>query len=187
MAELEYLMDYARQKGEIAALKNAANTIKGLRETLNQIADIIPGSHEELGIVHDVQAFVQRTQELEAQAAAMREALEPFARIEAFYKTIEQADQDGLFKGVLTLGGYRSYLDKATKALASDAGRDLLERVKKLKAAADVLNGTMHVLDMIRLSASWCDFPPSAQNMVIEALLEGKAALAALEGGEQDA
>lgn len=125
MPELEYLLDYARQKGEIAALRNAADTIEKLREALNEIADIIPGDHEELSIVHDVQAFVQRTQELEAQCAVIREALEWASDYLHNYP-----NDEGDIEFDLTC-------KRCRKALSSSAGRKILRQLQRLRAVAE--------------------------------------------------
>lgn len=132
MAEFEYLMDYARQNGEVAALRNAADTIEKLRGELNKIAAIIPKSKEELGIVHDVVAYVQQVKELEAQCAAMREALEIAASWMQWWLENEPCECDATGH-ICGLRDRQKELKQIKEALSSFAGHDILEQLWKLE------------------------------------------------------
>ena len=74
---------------------------------------------------------LRRLEELEAECAAMREALEEIGRTERDEKP------DGTMLGYLVHDAYEM-CEIANAALKHDAGRDLLNRLRKLESAAQL-------------------------------------------------
>ena len=75
--------------------------------------------------------ILRRLEELEAECAAMREALEEIGRTERDEKP------DGTMLGYLVHDAYEM-CEIANAALKHDAGRDLLNRLRKLESAAQL-------------------------------------------------
>jgi len=73
--------------------------------------------------------LLKRLEEIEAQCAAMREALEEIVRTE------QDEKPNGTVLGYLVHDAY-GMCGIADLALRSDAGRELLERLRKLESAA---------------------------------------------------
>lgn len=110
--------------------------------------------------------WLQRVKELEAQAVVMREALE---WVDMYTRR---------WTG-------RSEVPKLTEALSSSAGRDLLERIRKLEAAAVALV----LCEDVRIGRHCADpadvdlelYPLPSKDMYLKAV---ELARKALEGGE---
>ncbi|MGB9804311.1 hypothetical protein [Desulfofundulus sp.] len=80
--------------------------------------------------------WLQRVRELETQCAAMRETLQGLAY------------SDGHFRGECTVFRCHPVCEKARKALSGNAGRELLERIKKLEAVVEAARGVVDVISV---------------------------------------
>jgi len=104
--------------------------LKRLEEVAQRIydPDAITASKEDINRMRREDLY-QRMQELSAQCAAMREALEEIVRTEPDEKP------DGTVLGYLVHDSYEM-CEIANAALKHNAGRDLLDRLRKLESAA---------------------------------------------------
>jgi prefoldin subunit 5 len=133
--EFLYLRDYARQHGDTAALRIAADEIVKLRGGYERLAEHV--QHEEGTDV--VETVIRKIAELEAELDALKARL---AECEAGAAMMRAAleDVDALHQSVTGQANERGdnltpmqVWERVRAALSSDAGRSLLERIRELE------------------------------------------------------
>jgi len=116
----------------------------------------------------DSEKILQRLEELEAQCAAMREALEEIGRTERDEKP------DGTILGYLVHNAYEM-CGIADAALRHEAGRELLDRLRKLERVAEAARKVWDAASDEVKEDMWFEMPPDWEGW--EELEEALAAL----------
>lgn len=127
------------------------------------------------GTIVDSEKILRRLEEIEAQCAAMREALEEIGRTE------QEKNPNGTILGYLVHDAYEM-CGIADLALRSDAGSELLDRFHRLKSAAQ--------LALQALTKGMADVPTERDKRCAELRVKAKRALREALGlvskGEKD-
>jgi len=97
--------------------------------------------------------LLKQLEEIEAQCAAMREALEEIVRTESDEKP------DGTVLGYLVHDAYEM-CEIARAALKYDAGRDFLDRLRKLEAVSEAARKVWDAASDDVKEDMWFEMPP---------------------------
>lgn len=107
-----------------------------MTDRLKEIEGVLKGKYwvDTESLLDDIRFLLDEVKRLQAQCAAMREAMEPFQN-EIIYEDVDEFGEQVRKR----IRGHEVTL-AIKKALSTDAGSEMLERVKKLeKAVQDVI------------------------------------------------
>ena len=175
MNELEYLHAYARQNGEAAAWRNAADEIAKLRRYADEAK--------------------ARLAEVEVEAAKMRNVLQdalptenpdwwcPHCKCTVPSFDVTYDERHEVCGTHLTAVNADEWRERARAAISSSAGRETAERMKRLEAVARAALGMQERAEFVLFHAKQIGIADELPPTFEQRLAELGAALRALEGG----